>query len=59
MNYLIKAYKVLTAIVGIIFIVAISALDSETWVPTIALIITGIWLTVYVALDNAYDIGDA
>ena len=52
MNYLVKTYKLLTLFAVILFLVSVSMLDSESWVPIYACFGSTIWLAGYVALDN-------
>lgn len=52
MNYFVKTYKIMTLIAVIIFLVSVSMLDSESWLPTYFMIGSTIWLAVYVGLDN-------
>ena len=46
-----KAIKIaidtFSAIVGLVFVVSMCALDSETWIPVICTVISGAWLTFY------------
>lgn len=41
-------HKILTIIMGVLFILSISAMDSEAlWIPATTLFISGGWLTFY------------
>lgn len=39
--------KTITAIAGLVFILSACALDSDSWLPFIALCISALWLSVF------------
>ena len=39
--------KFITWVAGILFILSAGSLDSGNWIPTITLIISGIWLALF------------
>lgn len=41
------AIKAITYISGIVFMISICSVDSDSWIPIIALILSGMWLTYY------------
>lgn len=42
-----KVLKAITAIAGVIFTLSVLSLDTPSWLPTIATVISGAWLIVF------------
>lgn len=45
--------KTITYISGIVFMISVCSVDSESWIPIAPMIVSGLWLTVY-AYCNGY-----
>lgn len=44
--------RAITYISGIVFMVSICSVDSESWIPIASLIVSGLWLTFYAYLNG-------
>ncbi len=53
-NYILKTF---TLIMGIVFMLSICSLDSDSWIPFVAIAISGGWLWLY-AWANGYVYND-
>ena len=50
-----RILKTIAIIMGFIFMVSASALDSLTWIPTIMTVVSGLWLVLYAYANGAFD----
>ena len=51
-RFLKRLLNTITAIMGIVYVISISAVDSETYIPLICMCLSGAWLVFYAWLKG-------